>query len=242
MKAAFRRKAEDRDHKSSVVVRMAVFLTAAALATSAGAADFAVGVAAGAAGGRVLLPVTLSSPGAAAAVQFDVIYATERGVGEPVLRGAALTTHAVHSQLRSDGRRRVVIFSNPTAPLAAGVIVEIPFALPPTLPAGTDAVNLTNIKVANADGTAAATSAAVPGAVTVTAPALPRVSTLRFMAAEGVIVDVTGSEGAVFRVEVSIDLVQWGSMGTVTMLNGTGRFTDPQAGGFLARYYRFRPL
>lgn len=223
-------------------LRIAALLTAGWLLATAGAADFAVGVAAGAAGGRVMLPVSVSAPGTAAAVQFDVIYGTEREVSEPAVRGVALTTHTVKSQLQSDGRRRVLIFSNPTAALPAGIIVEIPFAIPAALPAGTDAVNLTNIRVAEADGTASTTGAAAPGSITATAPPLPRVSAVRFTGPGGVVIDVSGSEGAAFRVEASTDLLQWGQIGTVSVQNGAGRFTDPQAGSFPVRYYRFRTL
>ena len=112
------------------------------------AADFLVGISNGQQGVQVLLPVSLTSdpdPPDPTAIQFDIIYDGEELASDPVISGAATSTHVIQTILRAAGRRRVVIFSRTNTPIGDGVIVEIPFNINIDAKPGIQTISLSNL-------------------------------------------------------------------------------------------------
>lgn len=207
------------------------------------AADFTVGVVTGEVGGHILLPIELGGADVPVAVQFDILYNAERLASEPVVKGPAALSHTVASRSIAEGRRRVILFSNPNAPIPDGVVVEVPFSSDEQGEEGTSVVNLTRIRVALADGTSAPGEPNIsPGAVNLTPTlGIPVLQDLSIGANGNLTLNLQGGDGRRFEVEVSDDLENWAQLGTVEVAGGTASFVDADINDHPKRFYRVRP-
>jgi len=131
-------------------------LCALSSAAAARPAELVLGEVTGAPGGTVVVPLFLSSPDPVAAYQVDLLFdamvlTPQAPVGGPQLGGAQVDSSQV-----TGGQLRLLVHSSTNAPLAGGILVEVPFVVAAAAPNGTVPLPL------QAAVLAAPTSALVP--------------------------------------------------------------------------------
>tara|TARA_R110002110_G_scaffold43803_1_gene135614 strand:- start:9555 stop:18386 length:8832 start_codon:yes stop_codon:yes gene_type:complete len=153
------------------------------LVSSAGAraqVSLALGDASLAAGDSGSVSATISTDGAAVALQFDILYDPAIVSLGTVNGGAALTgSHSIASNPIAPGRDRVVITTSPVVPLNSGTLATVNLAVADTAVAGTTSLTFAGVVISDAAAQPLSPSSLTPGTITITGgatvPAEPEV-------------------------------------------------------------------
>ena len=197
---------------------------------------FTVGVVRSFPNRQVLLPLDFSAVEDAVAMQMDLVYDGVTLVSEPVLQGSATQNHIVSSEIVGGDRQRVVIFSRDNSVIGSGLILEIPIVVSPVAQEGRFSVNVTNLIVSSADAKRIEPGDVVAGEVTVVSP--PTVASAGVDETGAVEFRFGGVDGDMYRVEASVDLVNWTVLTTITISAGMAEFSDADSLIVDRKFYR----
>ena len=222
-------------------MRWCSFILFASLGTllhfASAATDFSVGIVQGDQGATLIVPITFSGSDGSVGIQFDVLYDGVIFDSDPAVAGAAAGSHVVVSNQLGDGHRRVIIYSASNAVVSNGTLVEIPFELEPGRTGGISVVNLSDVLVADALGDPISPLSVTPGSVE-ELKKRPTLSEIAILETGAFRMQFFGMDGVNYRIEVSVNLVQWEILGTATVAGGLLVFSDPAASSFDRRFYR----
>ncbi|MEQ8804036.1 MAG: putative Ig domain-containing protein, partial [Haliea sp.] len=156
----------------SAVVSRCVCIATLLVATSFGAhaqVSLTLGNASLAAGNSGSVSATISTGGAAVALQFDILYDPAIVSLGTVNGGAALTgSHSIASNPIGPGRDRVVITTSPVVSLNAGLLATVNLAIADTAVAGTTSLTFANVVISDASAQPLTPSSLTPGTITIT--------------------------------------------------------------------------